>query len=97
MPTNRDRGRPTTERGRAAASKERALALLRWHQLRVLRREYKSVSAFEATLARMLSMIRDRMLALPDRVPDLSTAQRQALRREIAETLEACSRAELIS
>ena len=84
----------TTEQAKAEASKARALAHLRWHQLRVLRREFKPVGDFEATLARVLAMIRDRMLALPDRM-NLTAEQRQELRREIAETLTACSKAEL--
>ena len=76
------------------ASKERALAFLRWHQLRILRKEYRKVEDFEATLARVLGMLRDRMLALPDRL-ELTPAEREAVRREIAATLEACSHAEL--
>ena len=87
-------GRPSTEQGRAEASKARALAHVRWHQLRVLRKEYKRVSDFEVTMARTLAMIRDRMLSLPDHM-DLTSAQRETLRRRIAETLEACSKAEL--
>jgi hypothetical protein len=70
------------------------LAFVRWHQLRVLRKEYKRVADFEITLSRVLSMIRDRMLSLPDHM-DLTPQQREALRRRIAETLEACSKAEL--
>jgi hypothetical protein len=89
------RGRPSTARSRAAASKERALAFLRWHQLRERRKELRPVRDFEATLARALSMIRDRMLALPDRVTELTPAQRDALRREISATLDACSNANL--
>ena len=89
------RGRPSTERSRAAASKERALAHLRWLQVREKRKELRPVRDFDATLARVLAMIRDRMLALPDRVADLTDAQRNALRREIAETLIACSNADL--
>jgi hypothetical protein len=83
------------EQARADASKARALAHLRWHQLRILRKEYKSVADFEATLARVLSTIRDRMLALPDHLRELAPEQREAVRREIARMLEACSRAEL--
>ena len=89
------RGRPTSERGRAQASKERALALLRWHQLREKRKELRPVADFELTMATMLAMLRDRLLALPDRLPELTPPQRDSLRREIAQTLEACSNAEL--
>jgi hypothetical protein len=42
----------------------------------------------------MLSMLIDRMRALPDRL-SLSPEQRQELRREISSTLKACSKAEL--
>lgn len=89
------RGRPSTERSRAAASKERALAHLRWLQVREKRKELRPVRDFEATFARALAMIRDRMLALPDRVADLTDTQRNALRREIADTLIACTNADL--
>jgi hypothetical protein len=88
-------GRPTSERGRAMASKERALAHLRWLQVREKRKELKPVADFEITMARVLSMIRDRMLSLPDHLRDLTPGQREALRNEIAETLTACSNAEL--
>ncbi len=88
-------GRPSSARSRAAASKERALAHMRWYQLRILRKEYRPVADFESTLARMLSMIRDRMLSLPDHLPELTGPQREAVRREIRATLEACSRADL--
>ncbi|MGA7238573.1 MAG: hypothetical protein WBY44_23025 [Bryobacteraceae bacterium] len=89
------KGRPSTDRSRAAASKERALAHLRWLQVREKRRELKRVVDFEVTLARVLGMIRDRMLALPDRLQDLTPRQRDTLRDEIAVTLRACSDAEL--
>ena len=88
-------GRPTTERGRALASKERALAHLRWYQLRILRKEYRPVADFEATLGSHVSMIRDRLFRMPDHLPELTGTQREAVRRAIRETLEACSRAEL--
>jgi hypothetical protein len=88
------RGRPSSDRGRAAASKERALAHLRWGQLRVLRREWKPVSDFEATLAQVLAMLRDRFMALPDHM-DMTPQQREMLRQRIAETLQACSEAEV--
>ena len=87
-------GRPTSERGRAMASKP-ALAHLRWLQVREKRKELKRVADFEITLARVLSAIRDRMLALPDHLQDLTAAQRETLRKEIARTLEACANAEL--
>ncbi len=48
---------------------------MRWYQLRILRKEYRPVADFEATLARVLSMVRDRMLSLPDHLPEL-TGQR---------------------
>jgi hypothetical protein len=89
------RGRPSTERSRAAASKERALAHLRWLQVREKRKELKRVVDFEATLARVLAMIRDRLLSLPDRLPELSLPQRESMHRDIAETLEACSRVDI--
>jgi hypothetical protein len=89
------RGRPSTERSRAAASKERALAHLRWLQVREKRKELKRTIDVEATIARMLAMIRDRMLGLPDGVPELSESQREVLRREISQTLTACSNADL--
>jgi len=88
------RGRPSTDRSRAAASKERALAHLRWLQVREKRRELKRVVDFEVTLARSLATIRDRMLSLPDHL-DLLPARRETVRREIADTLRACSDAEL--
>jgi hypothetical protein len=88
-------GRPSTDRSRAAASKERALAHLRWLQVREKRKELKRVADFEITLARVLSMIRDRMLALPDHLRDLTPPQRETLRKEIGETLTACSNVEL--
>ena len=84
----------STERSRAETSKAKALALLRWHQLRILRREYKPVAAFEVTVAAMLAMIRDRLLSVPDHL-NLTPEQRNELRRELAATLEACSKAEL--
>jgi hypothetical protein len=71
------------------------MAMLRWMQVRTMRREWKRVVDFEATVARMLSMIRDRLLAVPDRMQELSPGQREALRREIASALEDCSHAEL--
>jgi hypothetical protein len=88
-------GRPTSERGHAMASKERALAHLRWLQVREKRKELKRVVDFEVTLARILSMIRDRMLSLPDHLQDLTESQRAALRVKIADTLRDCSNAEL--
>jgi hypothetical protein len=83
MPPSKKTGRPLTQRGKAETSKAKALALLRWHQLRVLRREYRRVADFEVTLTRALAMVRDRLLGVPDRL-DLTPAQRQTLRREIA-------------
>jgi hypothetical protein len=62
--------------------------------VRQLRREWKPVSDFEATLAQVLGMIRDRFMALPDHM-DMTPQQREVLRRRIAETLEACAGAEL--
>jgi len=88
-------GRPSTPRSRAAASRERALAHLRWLQVRQMRRELVRRVDVEATISRMLGMIRDRMLALPDHMPELGHAAREALRKRIAATLEACSKAEL--
>ena len=79
-------GRPTSERGKALASKERALAHLRWHQLRILRREYKPVADFETTVTAML--------ALPDRL-NLTAEQRNELRKELAAMLQACAKTEL--
>lgn len=43
--------------------------------LRGKRRELKRVEDFEVTLVLVLGMIRDRMLALPDRVQELSPAR----------------------
>ncbi len=60
-----------------------------------MRGELKPVADFEITLARVLSMIRDRMLSLPDHLPDLTESQRAALRVKIGETLRDCSNAEL--
>ncbi len=77
------------------ASKERALAHLRWLQVREKRKELKRVGDFEITLARILSMIRDRMLSLPDHLQDLTETQRATLRVKIGETLRDCSNAEL--
>ena len=92
---NEKRGRPSTDRSRAAASKERALAHLRWLQVREKRKELKRAVDVEVTIARILAMIRDRMLSLPDHMQELSDSQREALRREIANTLTACSNADL--
>ena len=88
-------GRPSEGRSKAEASKERALATLRWLQVREKRKELKPVVDFEVTLARALAMIRDRMLSLPDHQLSLTVLQRQELRKAITETLEACSHADL--
>jgi hypothetical protein len=71
----------------------RALALLRWYQVREKRREWNRV--VDATLAAALSVIRDRLLAIPTRLSDLTPQQRETLQREIADALEAWSRAEV--
>jgi hypothetical protein len=89
------RGRPTSERGRAEASKERALAHLRWLQVREKRRELIRMADAEATLGRVLAMVRDRMLSLPDHISQLTSIDRETLRRAIAKTLEECADAEL--
>ena len=49
----------------------------------------------DAGLAAALSVIRDRLLAIPERLGTLTPEQRQALRQEITEALEAWSHAEL--
>jgi hypothetical protein len=87
------RGRPTTEIGRAQAAKERALAGLRLMQLREKRREWRRV--VDAGMAAALAVIRDRLLAIPDRLNSLTPEQRGALRQEIADALEAWSHADL--
>jgi hypothetical protein len=87
------RNRPTTEIGRAKAAKERALAGLRLVQLRERRRDWKRV--VDAGMGAALSVIRDRLLAIPDRLSDLTPAQRDTLQREIADALETWSRAEM--
>jgi hypothetical protein len=45
-------------------------------------------------MAASLAVIRDRLLAIPDRLATLTPEQRAALRQEIADALEAWSRAE---
>ena len=84
-----------TARGRAEASRVRAIAHLRWLQVREKRKELRPVKDFEATMARMLAMLRDRFMAVADRLPELTPAQRDAVRREISATLDACSHADL--
>jgi hypothetical protein len=93
MSESKKLGRPSSARSRAAANKERALAFKHWLTLRKMRGELKPVADFEITLARVLSMIRDRMLSLPDHLPDLTETQRQTLRVKIGETLRDCSNA----
>jgi hypothetical protein len=89
----RKTGRPTTALGRAQAAKESALAGLRLIQLRERRRDWNRV--VDAALSGALAVIRDRLLAIPDRITTLTADERQALRREIQEALEAWSRAEV--
>jgi hypothetical protein len=57
------------------------------------RREWNRV--VDAGMAAALAVIRDRLLAIPDRLATLTPEQRAALRKEIADALEAWSRAEL--
>jgi hypothetical protein len=81
------RGPPPSETGRAQAAKERALAGLRLMQLHEKRREWRRV--VDAALAGALAVIRDRLMAIPDRMSTLTAEQRQALRQEITDALEA--------
>jgi hypothetical protein len=76
----------------AHAVKERALAGLRLMQLREKRRDWRRV--VDAGMAAALALIRDRLLAIPDRMPTLTTEQRQMLRQELLDALEAWSHAE---
>jgi hypothetical protein len=76
----------------AHAVKERALAGLRLMQLREKRREWRRV--VDAGMAAALSVIRDRLLAIPDRLNSLTPDQRAALRNELTDALEAWSHAE---
>jgi hypothetical protein len=80
---------------RSAARKPRtnALAGLRLIQLRESRREWNRV--IDAGMAGALAVIRDRLLAIPDRLATLTPDQRGALRREVTEPLEAWSPAEV--
>jgi hypothetical protein len=77
----------------AHAVKERALAGLRLMQLREKRREWRRV--VDAGMAAALAVIRDRLLAIPDRLNSLTPEQRHALGRELADALEAWSHADL--
>jgi hypothetical protein len=77
----------------AHAVKERALAGLRLMQLREKRREWRRV--VDAGMGAALSVIRDRLLAIPDRLTSLTPEQRHALRQEILDALEAWSHADL--
>jgi hypothetical protein len=83
------RGRPATEIGRAKAAKERALAALRLLQVREKRREWRRV--VDAGMASALAVIRDRLLAIPDRLNGLTQEQRHALRQELVDALDAWS------
>ena len=49
----------------------------------------------DAALSGALAVIRDRLLAIPDRLSALTPEQRQVLREEIHAALEAWSRAEV--
>jgi hypothetical protein len=89
------RGRPATELGRAQASRVRALALLRWIQVREKRREWNRI--VDAGMAAALALTRDRLLAIPDRISTLTSEERQTLRNELTDALEAWSHAELPS
>ena len=82
----------TSDYARAHAAKERALAGLRLTQLREKRREWRRV--VDAGMAAALAIIRDRLLAIPDRMSTLTAEERQALRNQLTEALEAWSHAE---
>jgi hypothetical protein len=85
-------GRSMTELGRAQAAKERALGARRLLQLRE-KKDWKRV--IDAGMAAALAVIRDRLTAIPDRVPSLMPEQRKLVLAEIHEALEAWSRAEV--
>jgi hypothetical protein len=76
----------------AQAVKERALAGLRLMQLREKRRDWRRV--VDAGMAAALGVIRDRLTAIPDRIPTLTAEERHALRQELTDALEAWSHAE---
>ena len=46
-------------------------------------------------MAAALAVIRDRMLAIPDKMTTLTAEERQALRSEIADAMEAWSKADM--
>jgi hypothetical protein len=84
--------KPSGDYAHAHAVKERALAGLRLIQLREKRRDWRRV--VDAGMAAALGLIRDRLLAIPDRIPTLTAEERQTLRQELVEALEAWSHAE---
>jgi hypothetical protein len=77
----------------AHATKERMLAGLRAMQLRQARKDWRKV--VDAGMGAALAVIRDRLLAIPDRLATLTPEQRAVLRQEITEALEAWSHAEI--
>ena len=81
----------SSDYAKAHAVKERALAGLRLIQLREKRRDWRRV--VDAGMAGALGMIRDRLLAIPDRMSSLSPEQRETLKNELVDALEAWSRA----
>jgi hypothetical protein len=79
--------------GHARAIKERALAGLRLMQLRTARKEWRRT--VDAGMGAALSVVRDRLLAIPDRMSSLTQEQRHVLRKELTDALEAWSHADL--
>ena len=73
--------RPITELGRVRLTKEQALAGLRLMQLRERQKEWDRV--VDATLSAPLIVMRDRLLAISDRLLRLTQKQSQILRQEI--------------
>jgi hypothetical protein len=50
----------------------------------------------DAALAGALAVIRDRLMTIPDRMSTLTAEQRQALRQELTDALEAWSKTETL-
>ena len=85
--------KPSGDYAHAHAIKERALAGLRLLQLREKRKEWRKI--VDAGMAAALALTRDRLLAIPDRMASLIPEQRNILRQELTDALEAWSHAEL--
>jgi hypothetical protein len=53
------------------------------------------LAGLDAGMAAALAVIRDRVLAIPDRMSTLTVEQRQALRQELTDALQAWSHTEI--